>query len=63
MFQITNYLKQICTKRKQSQSDKSDESIPKKNKMRNVLAGFDNKGETLKRIENMKKHPPAGKLA
>ena len=29
---ITNYLKEIGTKRKQSQSDKSDESNPKKNK-------------------------------
>ena len=56
---ITNYLKQIGTKRKQSQPDKSDESIPKKNKKQNVLVGFDNKGQTLKRIENMKKHPPA----
>ena len=57
---ITNYFKQISSKRKQSQPDKSDESIPKKNKKRNVLVGFDNKGETLKRIKNMKKHPPAG---
>ena len=57
---ITNYLKQIGTKRKQSQSDKSDEFIPKKNKKWNVLVGFDNKRETLKRIKNMKKHPPAG---
>ena len=57
---ITNYLKQIGTKRKQSQSEKSDESIPQKNKKRNVLVGFDNKGETLKRIENMKKHPRDG---
>ena len=52
---ITNYLKQIGTKRKQSQSDKSDESISKKNIKWNVLVGFDDKGETLKRIENMKK--------
>ena len=57
---ITNYLKQIGTKRRQSQLDKSDEFIPKKNKKRNVLVGFDNKRETLKRIKNMKKHPPAG---
>ena len=42
---ITNYLKLIGTKRKQSQSDKSDESIPKKNKKWNVLVGFDNKRE------------------
>ena len=42
---ITNYLKQIGAKRKQSQSDKSDESIPKKNNKQNVLVGFDNKGE------------------
>ena len=32
----------------------------RKIKKRNVLVGFDNKGETLKRIENTKKHPPAG---
>ena len=57
---MNNYLKQIGTKRKQSQSDKSDESIPKKNKKGNILVGFDNKGETLKGIENMKKPPPAG---
>ena len=57
---ITNYFKQISSKRKQSQPDKSDESIPKKSKKRNVLVGFDNKGETLKRIENMTKHPPSG---
>ena len=57
---ITNYLKQIGSKRKQSQLDKSDESIPKKNKKQNVLAGFDNNGETLKKSEYMKKHPPAG---
>ena len=50
---IINYLKQIGTKRKQS---KSDESIPKKKKRQNVLVGFDNKGETLKRIEKMKKN-------
>ena len=29
---ITNYLKEIGNKRKQSQSEKSDESNPKKNK-------------------------------
>ena len=57
---ITNYLKEIGTKRKQSQSDKSDESNPKKNKKWNVLVGFDNKRETLKKIEDMKKNPPAG---
>ena len=44
---ITNYLEQICTKRKQSLSDEWDESSPKKNKKWNVLIGFDNKGETL----------------
>ena len=57
---ITNYLKQIGTKGKQSQPDKSDKSIPKKNKKQNVLVGFDNKGETHKRIENIKKDPSAG---
>ena len=57
---IINYLKQIGTKRKQS---KSDESIPKKKKKQNVLVGFDNKGETLKRIEKMKKTSTCWKLA
>ena len=49
---ITNYLKQIGNKRKQSQSDKSDdEFIPKKNKKQNVLVGFDNKRETLRELK------------
>ena len=60
---ITNYLTQIGTKRKQSQLDKSDETIPKKNKRQNVLVGFQNKGETLERIENMKKTSTCWKLA
>ena len=62
-YMITNYLKEIGTKRKQSQSDKSDESNPKKNKKWNVLVGFDNKRETLKKIEDMKKKSTCWKLA
>ena len=54
---LTNYFKPTGSKRKQP--NEATESNSKKSKKRNNLVGFD-KEETPKRIENMRKHPPAG---